>query len=130
MIKEPFYEVMIETDFSSAHALRGYQGKCESLHGHNWRIEVYVRGNRLNEIGLLVDFKELKAATKQVMDRLDHKFLNELPPFDDTYNPSSENIARYILEEVGRQINDQGRTVYKVRAWETPTSMASYQLPD
>ena len=124
------YEVMIETEFSSAHALRGYQGKCEHLHGHNWKIEVYVRGARLNEIGLLVDFKELKAATKKVMDLLDHKILNELPPFDERYNPSSENIARYILDEVGGQINNDHRTVYKVRAWETPTTMASYEIPE
>jgi 6-pyruvoyltetrahydropterin/6-carboxytetrahydropterin synthase len=124
------YEVMIETEFSSAHALRGYKGKCESLHGHNWKIEIYVRGTKLDEIGLLVDFKELKQATKRVMDYLDHKNLNELPPFNEKWNPSSENIARYILDEVGAQINTDSRTVYKVRAWETPTTVASYQLSE
>jgi 6-pyruvoyltetrahydropterin/6-carboxytetrahydropterin synthase len=124
------YEVMIETEFSSAHQLRGYQGKCENLHGHNWKIEVFVRGPRLNDIGLLVDFKELKTATKKVMDQLDHKNLNELIPFNEKFNPSSENIARYILDEVGAQINNEFRTVYKVRAWETPTTVASYQLPE
>jgi 6-pyruvoyltetrahydropterin/6-carboxytetrahydropterin synthase len=124
------YEVMIETEFSSAHQLRGYQGKCEHLHGHNWKIEVFVRGPRLNDIGLLVDFKELKLATKKVMDQLDHKNLNELTPFNEKYNPSSENIARYILDEVGAQINNEFRTVYKVRAWETPTTVASYQIPE
>jgi 6-pyruvoyltetrahydropterin/6-carboxytetrahydropterin synthase len=122
------YEVMIETEFSSGHALRGYQGKCENLHGHNWKIEVYVRGHRLNDIGLLIDFKELKQATKKVMEYLDHKVLNELPPFDEHYNPSSENIARYILDEVGAQINNDCRAVYKVRAWETPTTVATYQV--
>jgi 6-pyruvoyltetrahydropterin/6-carboxytetrahydropterin synthase len=121
---------MIEAEFSSAHALRGYKGKCEHLHGHNWKIEVHVRGTRLNEIGLLVDFKELKAATKRVMEYLDHKILNELPPFDERWNPSSENIARYILDEVGSQINNEFRIVYKVRAWETPTTVATYQIPE
>jgi 6-pyruvoyltetrahydropterin/6-carboxytetrahydropterin synthase len=124
------YEVMIEAEFSSAHALRGYQGKCEHLHGHNWKIEVYVRGRRLNDIGLLVDFKELKSATRRVMEFLDHKILNELPPFDERWNPSSENIARFILDEVGLQINNEDRTVYKVRAWETPTTVASYQIEE
>jgi 6-pyruvoyltetrahydropterin/6-carboxytetrahydropterin synthase len=124
------YEVMIETEFSSAHALRGYQGKCENMHGHNWKIEVYVRGSRLNDIGLLIDFKELKQATRKVMEQLDHKILNELPPFDERCNPSSENIARYILDEVGAQVNTDFCAVYKVRAWETPTTVASYQLPE
>lgn len=124
------YEVMIETEFSSAHALRGYQGKCENLHGHNWKIQVFVRGSRLNEIGLLIDFKELKAATKKVMDALDHKVLNELNPFDERFNPSSENIARYILTEVGGQVNNDFRKVYKVCAWETPTTVASFELAD
>lgn len=130
MISYSMYEVMIEAEFSSAHALRGYKGKCESLHGHNWKVEVYVRGTQLNEIGILVDFKELKAATKKVMDYLDHKFLNELKPFEDQLNPSSENIARFILDEVGSQINNQYRQVYKVRAWETPSTCATYQTPD
>jgi 6-pyruvoyltetrahydropterin/6-carboxytetrahydropterin synthase len=124
------YEVMIETEFSSAHALRGYQGKCEHMHGHNWKIEIYVRGNKLDDIGLLIDFKELKMAAKKVMDYLDHKILNELPPFDEKWNPSSENIAWFILLEVGAQINTDFRKVYKVRAWETPTTVASYQTGD
>ena len=76
------YEVMIEEEFSAAHALRGYRGKCENLHGHNWKVEVYVRGERLDAVGMLVDFKELKAATRRVMQYLDHQNLNELRPFD------------------------------------------------
>src|SRR5919201_2493306 len=100
-------EVMIEMTFSSAHALRGYRGKCENTHGHNYRVEVYVRGEELNEIGLLVDFKDLKAATRRVVGRLDHKNLNELPPFDRELNPSAEHLAGYFLDEVGRQINDR-----------------------
>src|SRR5262245_37045621 len=84
------YEVSIEMEFSSAHALRGYRGKCENTHGHNYRVEVHVRGERLDDIGLLVDFRELKAATRRVVEYLDHKNINELPPFDVELNPSAE----------------------------------------
>ena len=122
------YEVMIQTEFSAAHALRGYGGKCENLHGHNWKIEIYVRGPRLNNIGLLIDFKELKTAAKKAMDTVDHKVLNEIPPFDDLCNPSSENIAKYVLDQVGSQVDNQECHVYKVRAWETPSTAASYQI--
>ena len=74
------YEVMIEEEFSAAHALRGYRGKCENLHGHNWKVEVYVRGDRLDQIGMLVDFKELKEATRRVMKLLDHHVLDFREP--------------------------------------------------
>lgn len=124
----PTREVMIEMGFSSAHALRGYQGKCENTHGHNYRVEVYVRGERLNNIGLLIDFKDLKAATKKVVDYLDHKNINELPPFDTEVNPSAEEMAVFFLQEVGRQINDDRVQVYKVRVWETDTCVATYTV--
>ena len=91
------YEVMIEEEFSAAHALRGYRGKCENLHGHNWKVEVYVRGEQLDQVGMLVDFKDLKAATRRVMKYLDHQNLNELKPFDIEMNPSSEHLAGFIL---------------------------------
>src|ERR671910_2525738 len=90
------FEVMIERNFSSAHQLRGYKGKCENLHGHNYRVEIYARGSELNNIGLLVDFVELKAAADEVVQYLDHRNINELPPFDAELNPSAENLARYI----------------------------------
>jgi 6-pyruvoyltetrahydropterin/6-carboxytetrahydropterin synthase len=122
------HEVMIEMTFSSAHALRGYRGKCENTHGHNYRVEVYVRGKELNEIGLLVDFKELKDATRRVVAYLDHKNINELPPFDLELNPSAEHLAGYFLQEVGRQINNDRVQVYKVRVWETDTCAATYQI--
>ncbi len=119
---------MIEMGFSSAHALRGYQGKCENTHGHNYRVEVYVRGKTLNDIGLLIDFKDLKAATKKVVDYLDHKNINDLPPFDKEINPSAEEMAGYFLHEVGRQVNDDRVQVYKVRVWETDTCAATYSI--
>jgi queuosine biosynthesis protein QueD len=77
-----FYEVMIERDFSSAHQLRGYKGKCENLHGHNYKLEIYAKGEELNNIGLLIDFVELKKAADEIVKYLDHRNLNELPPFD------------------------------------------------
>ena len=122
------YEVMIEEEFSAAHALRGYRGKCENMHGHNWKVEVYVRGERLDEVGMLVDFKELKAATRRVMAYLDHQNLNELKPFELELNPSSEHIAGFILHQVAEQIDDDRVNVYKVRVWETPSTSATYEL--
>src|SRR5256714_14939307 len=122
------FEVMIERTFSSAHQLRGYRGKCENLHGHNYRIEIYARGRELNNIGLLVDFVELKAAADEIVNYLDHRNINELPPFDEELNPSAENLARYILERVSSRVGDERVQVYKVRCFETPTSVATYQV--
>ena len=122
------YEVMIEEEFSAAHALRGYKGKCENLHGHNWKVEVYVRGERLDNVGMLVDFRELKSATRECMSQLDHFNLNELKPFDNELNPSSENIARYMLRRISSQIDSDRVQVYKVRVWETPSTCATYEI--
>jgi 6-pyruvoyltetrahydropterin/6-carboxytetrahydropterin synthase len=124
------FEVMIERNFSSAHQLRGYKGKCENLHGHNYKIEIYARGRELDNIGLLVDFGELKVAADEVVDYLDHRNINELKPFDKELNPSAENLARYILERVARRVGDDRVTIYKVRCFETPTSIATYQIDD
>ncbi len=122
------FEVMIERNFSSAHQLRGYKGKCENLHGHNYKIEIYARGRELNNIGLLVDFVELKEAADDLVTYLDHKNLNELEPFVTEQNPSAENVARFILEKLGARINDDRVKIYKVRCFETPTSVATYEV--
>ena len=122
------FEVMIERNFSSAHQLRGYRGKCENLHGHNYKIEIFARGRELDNIGLLVDFGELKAAADEVVLYLDHRNINELPPFDAELNPSAENLARYILERVAARVGDERVRVYKVRCYETPTSVATYEI--
>jgi 6-pyruvoyltetrahydropterin/6-carboxytetrahydropterin synthase len=122
------FEVMIERNFSSAHQLRGYKGKCENLHGHNYKIEIYARGHELDNIGLLVDFGELKSAADEVVQYLDHRNINELAPFDEELNPSAENLARYILERVSASVGDDRVQVYKVRCFETPTSVATYQV--
>ena len=120
------FEVMIERHFSSAHQLRGYRGKCENLHGHNYKIEIYARGKELNNIGLLVDFVELKQAADDLVTYLDHKNLNELEPFVVEQNPSAENVARFVLEKLAAKINDERVQIYKVRCFETPTSVATY----
>jgi 6-pyruvoyltetrahydropterin/6-carboxytetrahydropterin synthase len=122
------FEVMIERNFSSAHQLRGYKGKCENLHGHNYKIEIYARGRELDNIGLLVDFGELKTAADEIVQYLDHRNINELEPFDVELNPSAENLARYILERVAARVSDERVQVYKVRCFETPTSVATYQV--
>ena len=119
---------MIERNFSSAHQLRGYRGKCENLHGHNYKIEIYARGNELNNIGLLVDFVELKQAADDLVTYLDHKNLNELEPFVVDQNPSAENVARFVLEKLAAKINDERVQIYKVRCFETPTSVATYTV--
>ena len=122
------FEVMIERNFSSAHQLRGYRGKCENLHGHNYKIEIYARGKELNNIGLLVDFVELKQAADDLVTYLDHKNLNELEPFVVEQNPSAENVARFVLEKLAAKINDERVEIYKVRCFETPTSVATYTV--
>jgi 6-pyruvoyltetrahydropterin/6-carboxytetrahydropterin synthase len=122
------FEVMIERNFSSAHQLRGYRGKCENLHGHNYRIEIYARGRELNHIGLLVDFVELKEAADELVTYLDHKNLNELEPFVTEQNPSAENLARFCLEKLAAKLNDDRVEIYKVCCFETPTSVATYQV--
>ena len=119
---------MIERNFSSAHQLRGYKGKCENLHGHNYKVEIYARGRELNNIGLLVDFVELKDAADDLVTYLDHKNLNELEPFVEEQNPSAENVARFVLERLSKRIDDERVKIYKVRCFETPTSVATYQV--
>jgi 6-pyruvoyltetrahydropterin/6-carboxytetrahydropterin synthase len=96
--------------------------------GHNWKVEVYVRGDRLDHVGMLVDFRELKAATRRVMQSLDHQNLNELKPFYKDNKPSCQNIAFFVLHRVASQFNNDRVKVYKVRVWETPSTCATYQM--
>ena len=122
------YEVMVEEEFCAAHAMRNYSGKCEYLHGHNWKIEVYARGEKLDGAGMLVDFKLLKEATRKVMEYLDHKNLNEITPFDSDTNPSSEEIAAFILNKVAAEVDNERAQVFRVRVWETPSNAATYEI--
>lgn len=119
------YEVMVREHFSSAHALRGYQGKCENLHGHNWVVEIFAHSTKLNSIGIALDFSTLKGALRQRLEELDHKDLNELPPFEDI-NPTSENIAKYLFDTMSRAVNGEGVRIVRVNVWETPNCRASY----
>ncbi len=122
------YELKIVSQVAAAHQLREFQGKCEQLHGHNWKIEVYVTGDTLGEDGLLIDFGLIKKDTKKVLEELDHKFLNELEPFKKE-NPSSENIARYIYESLSHTLNNDAIRISKVTAWESDTACATYMEP-
>src|SRR4028119_469799 len=97
------FEVTVEQTFAAGHSLREYKGKCENVHGHNYRVQVTVEGTELNRIGLLVDFVDLKRAVRQVIDILDHQFINDLEPFT-TVNPSAENLAKYFYDEVSSRI--------------------------
>jgi len=123
------YELKITSRFAAAHQLREIRGGCENLHGHNWKIEVYVIGRELGKDGLLIDFRLIKSETKRVIDELDHKFLNELAPFVNM-EPSSENIARHIFESISPKLNIQGVKVSKVSAWESDSACASYWIED
>lgn len=121
------FEVSVEETFSSGHALRGYKGKCENPHGHNYRVQVTLEGPQLDHIGLLVDFTQLKAVIRAVVKRIDHQFLNDLEPFT-TVNPSAENMAKYFYDEVSGKLTDlpPGARIRDVVVWETDTSMAKY----
>jgi len=119
------YEVKIVAQFAAAHRLENFYGKCEALHGHNWKVEVFLGGKNLNPTGLLMDFGVVKARTKQVLAEIDHKYLNELPAFTDR-NPSSENLASFLYERLGAILNRDGVKVRRVDVWESDTSCASY----
>lgn len=119
------YEISIQTAFSAAHRLMNYQGDCEALHGHNWKVQVTVQAHKLNDIGLAIDFKLLKKITGEALARMDHSFLNDIPPFDDI-NPSSENMARVIFEQLKPRVAECGVTLAKVSVWESENAWASY----
>jgi 6-pyruvoyltetrahydropterin/6-carboxytetrahydropterin synthase len=119
------YELKIITQFGAAHQLKDTGGECENLHGHNWKIEVHVKGERLDKNGLLIDFKILKQETKKIIDKLDHKFLNELDWFKDM-NPTSENISRLLYDLLGQKINTPEIKVSRVTTWESDTACATY----
>ncbi|MBM3813234.1 MAG: 6-carboxytetrahydropterin synthase QueD [Acidimicrobiia bacterium] len=121
------FEVSVTQTFAAAHQLRNYKGKCENLHGHNYKVEVTLESEELNRTGLVADFSDLKRLMKAVIDRLDHRYLNEVPPFD-VWNPSAENIALHFYQEVCGGLED-GVRVSQVKVWETETSVAVYRPP-
>jgi len=119
------YEVMVEGSFSAAHNLRGYGKKCEKLHGHNWKVQVGIRGGKLDNTGMLVDFREVRDYLEMIMEKLDHKYLNEISHFKVT-NPTSENIARFIYSELKARLKSSRYMVNKVTVWESDTASATY----
>ena len=121
------YRLTIQTSFAAAHNLLQYQGDCENLHGHNWKVDVTVSARDLDKSGLGIDFKILKAETRRLLETLDHKYLNDLPMFKGV-SPSSENIARYLFEELGQTLNNANVTVTLVNVWESDFACASYSL--
>jgi len=119
------YKLTIRTSFAAAHCLIHYQGDCENLHGHNWRVDVTVTARELDKAGLGVDFKILKGETNALLKSLDHKYLNELPPFLEL-SPSSENIARYLYHELGQKLNNANIKVVEITVWESDAASATY----
>jgi 6-pyruvoyltetrahydropterin/6-carboxytetrahydropterin synthase len=126
--EELMYEVTVEDSFAAGHYLRNYKGKCENPHGHNYRVQVTLRGDKLDKAGLLLDFKDLKEVMRHVIDRLDHQMLNEIDPFT-ALNPSAENLARYFYEQASTRLKalTEGRVrVCDVTIWETDSTNARY----
>lgn len=121
------YELTTIVDFEAAHRLADYPGKCCRLHGHNWKVEVTVGGEGLDDLGMLIDFRVLKQEVNKVIETLDHYYLNEIEPFR-TVNPTAENIARYVYQELkSHLVVSRGVAVTLVKVWESPHSAAVYR---
>jgi len=122
------FEVSVDQTFAAGHALRNYKGSCENVHGHNFRVQVTIEGERLDDTGMLVDFLDVKKSMQDVIARLDHRFLNEVPPFD-VKNPSAENIAEHFYEVMSQDLdkNPVAIRIREVKVWETEIQSASYR---
>ncbi len=121
------FQITVEDSFAAAHRLREYEGKCRQLHGHNYRVRVSLEGEQLDETGLLVDFGEVRRLLRELLVPLDHRLLNEVPPFF-TLNPTAENLARYLYEELSRRLAIRpGVRVAEVRVWETEGASAAFR---
>ena len=119
------HEVTVIRSFSAAHSLRGHRGQCEALHGHNWRVELSVAGEDLDDLGMVVDFKELKKTLDDILAQFDHRYLNEISPFD-RLNPSSENLARRIFDETAGRLDNPRVRVTRCRVWESDDAYSTY----
>jgi 6-pyruvoyltetrahydropterin/6-carboxytetrahydropterin synthase len=119
------FEVSVDHSFAAGHALRNYKGACENVHGHNYKVRVTIGGSQLDSTGLLVDFLDMRAAIKAVVDRLDHRFLNDLSPFDQI-NPSAENLAKYFYDEITPKLSSVRLQIQAVTIWETDLTSATY----
>lgn len=116
------FTVKVEANFSSAHNLRGYHGKCEELHGHNWKVEAAAEKENLDKIGMALDFHDLKKRLNAILEELDHKYLNKIPYFKKA-NPTSENIAKYIFDKLKAEVP----SLKSVIVWENNVSCAEYE---
>jgi 6-pyruvoyltetrahydropterin/6-carboxytetrahydropterin synthase len=121
------FQVSVDETFSAGHALRGYHGKCENPHGHNYKVRIIVQGPSLDSTGLLYDFTHLKRVIRGIIEGVDHKYLNDQAPFD-LINPSAENLAKYFYDETSRQMQQapDGARLDRVTVWETDTTSATY----
>ncbi|MDT8387037.1 MAG: 6-carboxytetrahydropterin synthase QueD [Thiogranum sp.] len=119
------YTLKILSDFASAHTLRDYPGACARMHGHNWKIETEVISTQLDTLGMAVDFKVIKQATRDIAERLDHRYLNDVEPFT-RINPTAENIAAYFYQELAAQLNTEHLKVHAVTLWETERACVRY----
>ena len=119
------FKLVVKKEFSSAHILNGHPGDCKRMHGHNWLVEAEVQGNNINEIGMVIDFKDIKKNLKAIIAKLDHQFLNDLEPFIHD-NPTAENISKYIYKELSKNINTDNIKVSEIKLWETKNSAVTY----
>lgn len=120
------YKVFKDSEFSAAHSLRGYKGRCENLHGHNWKVRVQLLADELDSLGMVIDFEQIKKILAAVISKLDHQDLNKVAPFD-RINPTSENIARYLFDEVSKKLVTDRVKIDQVMVWEKQSSCAIFQ---
>ncbi|MEJ2654987.1 MAG: 6-carboxytetrahydropterin synthase QueD, partial [Acidihalobacter sp.] len=119
------YTLTVLTDFAAAHTLRDYPGDCSRMHGHNWKLEAEIRATALNEVGMAVDFKDMKRVAREIAGELDHRYLNDLPPFT-TVNPTAENIAAHIYRRMSERLNTDTARISAVTLWETDRACVRY----
>lgn len=122
------FTIFKDYSFSAGHAIRGHQGGCQNLHGHNYRVRVHVAAERLDELGMVVDFADIKAVLEEVVGPFDHRVINDIPPFTER-NTTAELLAEHIYEETARRLDDERVRVRRVEVWETDTCCASYEPP-
>jgi len=120
------FTVFKDFSFSAAHQIRGHAGGCQNLHGHNYRVRVFVRARELDALGMVIDFADLKKIVAEVVDPFDHRLINDVPPFD-VRNTTAELLSQYVYEEIGKRL-PAGRTIQRVEIWETDSSCAAYEV--
>jgi 6-pyruvoyltetrahydropterin/6-carboxytetrahydropterin synthase len=119
------FTLKVIADFAAAHTLRDYPGACSRMHGHNWKVEAEVEATQLDSIGMAIDFKDIKKATREIAARLDHRYLNDLEPFTER-NPTAEHIAEYFFDELSARLNSEHIRVAAITLWETERACVRY----